>query len=234
MTSLQITDTQTDWTPEQLDALATIGTRIHQQADGQLFLAICQRTHLDPFARQIYAIERGGRMTVQTSIDGLRLIAARQDYAGQEGPFWCGPDGQWTDVWLATEPPSAAKVGVWRTGFKAPLTATALWSEYAAKGPMWKKMPALMLSKVAEALALRRTFPSDMSGIYTGDELAQAERAAKEPAPDLRGADEVEELILSASTLEELRALWADASRLELRPVLLARRKDIEAESHTE
>ena len=49
-----------------------------------------------------------------------------------------------------------------------------------------------------------------------------------------RGMDQVEELILGASTVEELRALWVDAGRHDLRPVLLARRKDIEAESHTE
>jgi phage recombination protein Bet len=216
VSSLEITPNQTDWTADQIAALASIGTNLAEKADGQLFLAVCQRTQLDPFARQIYSINRGGRFGVQTSIDGLRLIASRQDYAGQDGPFWCGDDGAWNDVWLKDQPPAAAKVGVWREGFKAPITATALWTEYAASGPVWRRMPALMLSKVAEALALRRAFPADMSGVYTADEMEQAVVE--------RGRDEVAALVTGAATLDELRALYPESKRLGLLGMLDERR----------
>lgn len=141
------------------------------------FIWQCERTGLDPFARQIYFIKSGGKVQIQTSIDGFRVIAERsRNYEGQTNAQWCGQDGVWKDIWVSNDFPVAARIGVYKKGFREALYAVAHWVEYFPQpGFMHKKMPALMIAKVAESLALRKAFPNEMSGLYTQEEMNQSE-----------------------------------------------------------
>jgi RecT family len=133
-----------------------------------LFVHQCNRSGLDPLSRQIYGQLRwdknmldakgkkvgGLRLTVVTSIDGFRLVANRSgEYEGQQGPYWCGADAVWKDVWLPKTYPAAAKVGVWRTGFREPTFGVANFDAFAPTyddgnlSGLWPKMFALMIAK---------------------------------------------------------------------------------------
>ena len=241
MTTLAISGDQNYWSNEQLAALKQLGLQNASPSDLAFFFHRAQRTGLDPFARQIYMIERGGRYGIQTSIDGLRIVAQRSgEYAGQTSPYWCGEDGEWTDVWLGKMPPFAAKIGVYRKGFAEPTWAVARLDSYCPltrEGkPMglWQKMPDVMLAKCAEALALRKAFPNDLSGLYTDDEMDQADspKPTEEPKLKPKKVDlaivpkdtEQEDMntpwlsilvaIDEAKTKDELKALWNSNSGL--------------------
>ena len=186
-TVLSITDDQHGFTPDQEAALRQIGVQANSPADVAVFFHQAKRSGLDPFKREIYMITRKGKATIQTGIDGFYKIADRASRAnggtwGIPETLWCGEDGRWRDVWLERQAPSAAKVTVERDGSR--FTTVALTREYAAGGPMWDKMPARMIAKCAEALAIRRAFPDDLSGLYTSEEMAQAD--AQTPRPQVQ------------------------------------------------
>jgi len=154
----------------------------------KMFSHVCEKRGLDPFTKQIHAVKRWDSklrrevMSIQTGIDGLRLIADRTGkYRGQGDPEWCTNDGVWIDIWLSKDNPSAARVYVHREGFDKPLVGIARWTAYVqttkdgVPNMFWRKMGPEQLAKCAEALALRKAFPQELSGLYTNDEMQQAD-----------------------------------------------------------
>ncbi|MCK5358728.1 MAG: recombinase RecT, partial [Elusimicrobiales bacterium] len=117
------------------------------------------------------AVKRGGssnQMTIQTGIDGYRLIAERTEkYAPGIEPSYI--EDEKGELISATAYVKKLINNEWHE-----VAATARFTEYKQEASfLWPKMPYLMLAKCAESLALRRAFPAEMCGVYTSDEMPQ-------------------------------------------------------------
>lgn len=178
--------------------------------DARWFEAQCERRGFSPLDGVLIPSWYGGKMSIITTIEAMRIIASRtKEYQGQ-GPIEFTADGEkWTSCWLHREPPVAARASVHRLGFVEPLTRVVRWADYVVTGrdgkpsAMWMKMAPTMIGKCAEVAALRAAFP-EADGLYIGEEMEQADDKAgnKTPARN-RGAQLAEQ---SKSTLDEVMA----------------------------
>lgn len=178
-----------NWSPDEIDVIRQRVAPGATDLELAHFAHECAHRGLDPLAGEIYGIMRwdskAGRevLTIQVSVAGLRTIAERTGlYGGQDPPLWCGPDGQWREVWLEGTPPAACKVAIYRKDWDVPCVGIATYSSYCQldknKQPkgLWRTAPDYMLHKAAEAAALKRTFPDQMTaaGINTREIPAQS------------------------------------------------------------
>lgn len=179
------------------------------------------------------------RMSIVTGIDGFRVIAARcADYRPDEDeaditydPALKGPLNPLGIV--------KAKVTVWkmdRGGAWHPVKGAAYWDEFAPVrdewaydqeagkrkptgkqeldgGGNWPKMPRIMISKCAEAQALRKGWPESFSGLYDPAELDRAQ------AIDIDASEAVEQerearRMLAIGSPSDLIVDWMDDAEL--------------------
>lgn len=154
----------------------------------KLFSAVCHKTGLDPFMKQIYAVKRKDQMTIQTSIDGYRLIAERTGrYApGRESTFTYDNNGRLVSATSYVKKQTVD--GTWHE-----VAASAFYEEYkpSYSNQFWESKQHIMLAKCAEALALRKAFPNELSGLYSDEEMHQADVKG----PEMILAEEAKEIL---------------------------------------
>ena len=181
---------KTQLTPKQVDLLKRTVCKGASDDELALFMHVANKAGLDPFTKQLHAVKRKiwnantqrseETMTIQVGIDGYRLIAHRTGLCAGigDGVFTYKEDGT----------PESATVSVKRlvSGQVCEFLGTAWWDEYApyhyskkekksVLSSMWKQRPRGQLAKCAEALALRKAFPAELSGMYTKEEMEQAD-----------------------------------------------------------
>lgn len=170
--------TSLDFTDEQRQMIRDTYANGANDKEFSVLIEIAKKRRLDPMLRQIHFVQRWNTelkrvvWAPQVSIDGLRAIAQRTGlYDGQDEPIFEERDGS---LYLC-------KVAVYRKDWLRPAVGIAYWSEYVQTTKdgsvtrMWRQMPHVMLSKVAESIALRKAFPEDLSGLFTAEEMMQAE-----------------------------------------------------------
>lgn len=208
---LTLREDQTYWNDRQLAGLKALGIKNASKEDLLVFFHHCQKTGLDPFAKQIYLLERRSwnkaakqweyHQTIQVGIDGFRVNAERVAkrrgiHLEYEDTIWFDEAGRKHEIWLEDQPPAGARVVVIKVlsdGTRLRVPGTAKFESYAAYNfkdgektglqSQWAVMPDHMIEKCAEAFALRRAFPQDLGGMYAEEELQRemAEAAAKLP-----------------------------------------------------
>lgn len=189
----EITNTNTkDFSANEIEIIKSVIARGATDTELKTFLLMAGKLGLDPISKQIHMVKRRVKqgdewvdvMTITVGIDGYRLVAERTGrYCPGRAPTY-EYDAHGKPI-SATAYVLKLAGGAWHE-----VSAVAFWEEYAQTNrdgkptAMWARMPRLMLAKCAEALALRRAFPAELSGVYTDDEMAQAQNDA--PAPVIR------------------------------------------------
>jgi phage recombination protein Bet len=187
-------------------------------ADFGALLEFARQHNLNPWSDHVWAApDADGTVKPMATNAGLRAIAMRTgQYGGRLGPFWCGPDGEWKDVWLSDDPPYAAKVGILRKGITDPFWSIARFKGYArydaVRGRLelnerWQKMPDQMLAKCSESGGLRAAFGDVLAGMYSFEEMMQAGNPAAPTPPPGWSAFDAD----SPQTLYQLRITMANA-----------------------
>jgi hypothetical protein len=190
-----------------------------------MFIEVARSTGLNPWLKEIWYVPEKG--IIMAGRDGYLRVA-------NENPQF---DGMETRVERDDKKiPIKAVCTVWRKDRGHPITCEAYYSEYRKSSPVWTQYPSAMISKVAEVLALKRSFA--INGVVSEEEIGhegtgsavaaqevaerkiaelKAQRPAEpEPLPEPRPALSPLEAVLAtfgkvkniAAAFAELKASW--------------------------
>lgn len=217
------------------------------ETEFDLYIEMCRTRGLNPLLKHCYCFvfhkgdPKKRQMVIVVSVDGQRHLAER---TGQYRPDDRPPRYETrpvTDEDRATNPAGliSAEVSVYKHSHGAwyPVPAVAYWDEAAPlteiwdagaptgkfrldpKKDGWRKMPRLMLAKVAEMAALRKAFPDDFSGLYGEEELDRGEVLDLSPSEIADSAEQKARLELIGGGGQSLTIDWMDGNELQRVPV---------------
>lgn len=147
---------------DQREMIETIKQTVCKGAtDAQLkmFIEVCRGTGLNPFLKEIWFVPNVGVMAAR---DGyLRIANEHPQFDGMETTVERG----------ANNVPIKATCKVWRKDRSHPITCEAYYDEYKKSSQVWQTYKSAMIAKVAEVLALKRSF--SINGVVTEEEIGE-------------------------------------------------------------
>lgn len=236
-----------EYSPGQLALIRRTVAKDATPDEFDMFMEVCRRVGLDPFRKQIYCLvynkNKPEKRTISfiTAIDGFRGVAARnKDYrADDEEPQITYDEGR--------KDPKVNPLGIVKAVVRAyklapdgwhPQVGTAYWDEFAPitekwaeidgkwkptgvleldRKSNWYRMPRIMIAKVAEAQALRKGWPEDLSGIYAPEEMDR--NTIDGTASELVEEHATEQRMLRIGATNTVPILWAAGKPIEAVPV---------------
>ncbi len=184
------------------------------EPEAAVLLELARLRRLNPITGQIHFVKRWNQQrrtetwAAQVGIDGFRSMAEETgQYDGQDEPEY---------EYDAKGAMKTCRVRVYRKDIGRPFVGRADFSEYVQNkkdgGPnhMWATKPHIMLAKCAEALAMRKAFPQQLSGLYAPEEMGE-EKPEKEVNDRPKSGSKTQELKdkLAAKALPAQEAPWA-------------------------
>lgn len=169
----------------QMDLIKATVAKDCSPGELAMFLELCARYQLDPFAKQIWAVKMKGRMTIFASRDGLLALANRNpEFEGMDGDVVREHDkfakihsADGIEINHTVNEGDIEKrgkiVGAWACVYRTnhrPTYFFAPFTQYNRGGDTpWSKQTDAMILKVAESMALRKAF--SISGLVGEDEM---------------------------------------------------------------
>lgn len=157
-----------EYTREQLELIKSTVAKGASDDEFKLFIYRCKHMDLDPLKPgQVHFVKYGNAPgVIIVGIDGFRIKAARTGkHVGTKRGVIRDDSGKCIGAFCEVS----------RSDWKEPAREEVSLAEYMAEKANWKKMPETMIKKVAEAAALRMAFPDELGGVYTNEEMDQAD-----------------------------------------------------------
>lgn len=151
-----------------------------------MFMTLCKYQHLNPFLREAYLIKYGNSpATIVTGKDTFTKRANKNpNYLGkQAGIIVINEEGEVINREGTFRLQNEEIVGGWAKIFikdREPEYNTVSFNEYVGRksdgsiNNQWATKPATMIRKVAIVQALRECFPEDFGGMYSPEEMSNA------------------------------------------------------------
>lgn len=146
------------------------------------FIATCKERNLNPFTKEVYFIKYGTNPAqVVVSKDAFMKRAEQNpNFDGFEaGIVVETQEGEIKQITGTIHSKNDELLGGWAKVYRKdrsyPIDVDADFKAHNTGKSMWAKMPALMIRKVALVSAMREAFSENVGGLYTADEMEQAQ-----------------------------------------------------------